>query len=194
MHVRKAFLVLATLLTTVASYDLNEGWESLYRAYKLIEEAVKNDPQLMFKIRQGFFPAMNYRYWQVDGAEAIPFIICITLHDDTQHGTWVKTNTTEEDWFINCRLLMEFLWTNSLVLNHIPGDLLLTMDSTLTPVLYSVIVESTKYRRVRLELIINGSSSVDDLEQALVLFLSKVSHKKQWSLKDANQHKEHVTP
>ena len=172
----RTILVLALLLTTFASDNLVEGCESLYQAYKLIEDAVKSDPQLMFKMKEGFFPAMNYRYWQVDGAEAIHFSLCVTLYNDTQRAHLVKPNTTEYDRFKNCKLLMEFQWTNSLVLNLIPGDILLAMDTTLATILYSEIVESTEYRRVCMELFINGSSSlsVDNLESAFVLFLSKV--------------------
>ena len=43
----------------------------LYPTYKVVEDAVMGNPEVRFLLKQTFFPSSNYRYWQVDGAEAI---------------------------------------------------------------------------------------------------------------------------
>lgn len=171
-----AFLVVL-FLTTVTSNHL-DNLESLYPAYKLIEEAVKANPIAMFKIKQTFFPSTNYRYWQVDGVEVIRFRLCVTLND-TQQTQWIQTNVTkmnESDINKNCTMIWDFQWTNSLLLNIIPGDIFLAMDVTLSNILYSEISDSSSYRKVFLDVYLNLLSPVnmDDLEQAVVLFLSTV--------------------
>ena len=135
------------------------------------------NPTAMFKIKQAFFPSTDYRYWQVDGVEVIPFSVCMILND-TQQAKWTQTNITKVKGSdtIN-KTCWEFQWTNSLLLHFIPGDIFLAMDVTLADLLYSAISESTFEHTVNLDVHLNLSSliSMDDLEQAVVLFLSTVS-------------------
>ena len=161
--------------------SISDRIESLYPAYDAIHDAVCNQPKLVFKIRQTFFPVMNYRYWQVDGAEIIPIDICLTFKYN-QSLTPDKTNvsnTNEEEQ--NSTACWTFQWTNSLLMNLIPGDILLAMDPTYTNMLYSNIIESYDNRRLFLNLNLNEDSlgennSFEVYEQALALFLCHVSH------------------
>ena len=56
-------------IIAVEQFFINVNLDSLYSMYSLIEDAIKSDPKLGFIIKKAFFPAMNYCYWQLDGAE-----------------------------------------------------------------------------------------------------------------------------
>ena len=68
-----AFILLALMLPLSIAVEqeffINDNLDSLYSTYSLIEDAIKGDPKLGFIIKKAFFPAMNYRYWQLDGTE-----------------------------------------------------------------------------------------------------------------------------
>ena len=74
------------LLTSLAKGNRshNTNLESLYPAYQLIKDIINGDPKSMFKLNQAFLPAMNNRYWQVDGVEIIPITVQISFYDDVQ--------------------------------------------------------------------------------------------------------------
>ena len=152
--------------------------ESLYPAYKAIHDTVWSQPKLVFKIRQAFFPVMNYRYWQIDGAEVIPIDVCLQFN-----GSSIQNNASNiREEAENSTTCWEFQWTNSLLMNLIPGDILLAMDPIFTAILYSNIVESYDNRRLYLYIHLNGNllekySSLEVYEQALALFFCHVSHK-----------------
>ena len=176
-----SYFLLLSLMVDVA-YDsgpfLLDRIESLYPAYDAIHDAVCNQPKLVFKIRQTFFPVMNYRYWQVDGAEIIPIDICLTFKYNQSLNQTNVSNTNEEEQ--NSTTCWRFQWTNSLLMNLIPGDILLAMDPTFTIVIYSALVDSYFNRRLHLDILLNGESlrnndSLDVYEQALALFLCSVS-------------------
>ena len=180
----KALTVLTlVLLTSLAKGKTNHdaNLESLYPAYQLIKNIINGDPKSMFKLNQAFLPAMNYRYWQVDGVEIIPIHVHISFYDDTvQEQAPLIGNMIEEELPMNhTPVRWKFMWTNSLLMSLIPGDILLAMDSIVLVVLYSEIVKSYHLRMINLNLQINRSYllcnfTLDDLQQALALFLSKV--------------------
>ena len=169
-------------------FDINKNLDDLYPTYKLIEDTIKNDPKLIFKIKKSFFPAMNYRYWQVDGAEVVPISACMALHPDTEQDLRAQCNITGK---FGEKLVekptpasdcWKFHWTNSLLMNLIPGDMLLAMDPILTSLIYSDIVRSLHTRGLTLILTVNITSSptichepVDVVEQSFALYLTSVS-------------------
>ena len=175
------FAFLAVMLqfsVAVEQFFINDNLDSLYSTYNLIEDTIKGDPKLHFKIKKAFFPAMNYRYWQLDGAEVIPIQVCVTFNKLPPliqcDGT---VNMFDEQHLDAC---WTFLWTNSLLMNLIPGDTLLVMDVILTTLIYSDIVESRRNRELSLSVQLNGSllpcqPSSDQLEQTFALFFSSVS-------------------
>ena len=67
----------------------------LYPVYKLVEDAVMGNPEIRFLLKQTFFPSTNYRYWQVDGAEAISINVCVTLQSNTKQQPRVQCNLTD---------------------------------------------------------------------------------------------------
>ena len=175
------FLLISLMVGLTYGYKITvlDGIESLYPTYKVIHDAVWSQPKLVFKISQAFFPVMNYRYWQVDGAEIIPIDICLTFKYNESLIQTNVSNTNEEEQ--NSTARWNFQWTNSLLMNLIPGDILLAMDPTFTNILYSGIVESVKNRRLFLNLNLNGdplgdTNSFEIYEQALALFLCHVSY------------------
>ena len=186
MDSSKVFVSLAIIefLVIGAKTDFNTNLESLYSAHQQIEDIVMNDPKLAFKLKQAFFPSMNYRYWQVDGpgVDVIPFHICVSCSELSSLMNSINTTTivTSGEELTADALCWDFQWTNSLLISLIPGDLLLAMDSTLTIALYSEIIKSSNNRLVRLFLQFDNSSqfcqsSADDLEQAVAFSLSMVS-------------------
>lgn len=174
------FIYLAIILSVGKANErgfVDNNLESLYFAYKLIEDTVKSDDEQAFKLKQAFFPAMNYRYWQVDGAEVIPIEVCVILYDNPSLIQCDAIGMTGWKQERNCTTCWNFQWTNSLL---IPGDILLAMDTTTTTILYSDIVQSSHNCRLHLDLHLNRSLlfhqySLDDYEQAFALFLSRVS-------------------
>ena len=174
-----AFLALSLPLVTRTVPFIDDNLESLYSAYMLIEDTVKSDQKLTFKINQAFSPAINDRFWQVDGAEVVPIEVCVTLND--QPSVLIPCNAIgAKDAMWNCTACWNFQWTNSLLLNLIPGDILLAMDPTITAVLYSDILQSLHHRRLHLDLHLNDSTllqrySLDDYKQVFALFLTSVS-------------------
>ena len=173
-------LLVPVLLAVYATTNCNcERWQSLHPAFNLVKEAIDTDPVMMFKIRQIFFPATNFRYWQVDGVEVVLFFVCVkenwTLSLDNV-TTAAEESPTEHDSNGSCKDVWGFQWTNSLLLNLIPGDILLAMDPMLSNALYSDICYHTLYRTLWINLHLNlSSNALDDYEQAFALFLSMVS-------------------
>ena len=178
----------ATLLLLVLRGDGNsDNLHLLFPTYKLVEDAVMGDPELRFLLQQTFFPSSNYRYWQVDGAEAIAIVVCVTLQNITKQQPGTQCNLTDNvmtetdhDVERNCAGKWNFLWTNSLLMNIIPADILLAMDTTVSLIVYSDIIKSSFNRRVTLHVHLNELSlscppSLDDIEQAFVLLLGTVS-------------------
>ena len=169
--------------------DINGNLDYLYPTYKLIEDTIKNDPKLVFKIKKSFFPAMNFRYWQVDGAEVVPISACMALHPDTEQDLRAQCNITGKFGEMLVKKpstpdsnFWKFHWTNSLLMNLIPGDMLLAMDPLMTSLIYSDIVRSLHTRRLRLILTVNITSSsaichepVNVVEQSFALYLTSVS-------------------
>ena len=183
MAMRAALIVILVIVTQARS-DNNENLDSLYPTYKLIEDTIKNDPKLLFKIKKVFFPAMNFRYWQVDGAEVIPIYVTLALQDDTEQEYLTQCNVSGKigEKLVKSTEIWRFQWTNSLLLNLIPGDILLAMDPLFTMTTYSGIVTSLYNRRLKLHLLLNITSSsdichksVNEVEQSVALFLSSVS-------------------
>ena len=172
-------------------WSIDDGVGSLFDAYRAIEEAMTRDTRIMFQLKQAFFPSVDLRYWQVDGVDVIPINVNISLLDRT--GVTVDCNFTSDSTMMDKQVVKRFTswhfqWTNSLLMNNIPGDVLLAMDPVFTAIIYSNIVESSRNRVVGLQLGINKSSlfctlSEDSFEQALALFLSRVSHKNTYDLK-----------
>ena len=72
----------------------------------------------MFKLNQAFLPAMNFRYWQVDGVEIIPIIIHVSIYDDVQEQASLMCNATEEELQVHYTpVRWAFMWTNSLLMS-----------------------------------------------------------------------------
>ena len=161
MEMRKAIIFLALFLPLGIRAEpfIDDNLESLYSAYKLIEDTVKSDQKLTFKINQAFSPIINFRYWQVDGAEVVPIEVCVTLHE--QPSVLIPCNAIgvsgSNEVTTNCTACWNFQWTNSLLLNLVPGDILLAMDPTITTFLYSEILQSSHHRRLHLDLHLNDS-------------------------------------
>ena len=185
MAMRAALIAILVIATQAHRSDNNANLDSLYPTYKLIEDTIKNDPKLLFKIKKVFFPAMNFRYWQVDGAEVIPIYVTLALQDDTEQEYLTQCNVSGkigEKLVEKSTEIWRFQWTNSLLLNLIPGDILLAMDPLLTMTTYSGIVTSLYNRGLKLHLLLNITSSsdichksVNEVEQSVALFLSSVS-------------------
>ena len=184
IEMRGTIILLALFLPLgIRAPFIDDNLEYLYPIYKLIEDTVRSDQTLIFKINQAFSPAVNLRYWQVDGAEVVPIEVCLMLHEQpsvlmpcniigVRHSHKVKRN---------CTACWNLRWTNSLLLNLIPGDILLAMEPVITAFLYSDIVQSSHHRRLHLDLHLNDSIlpqqkySMDDYEQAFALFITQVS-------------------
>ena len=83
-HKMNVFAFLAVMLQLGVPVEqfffINDNLDSLYSTYNLIEDTIKSDPNLHFKIKKAFFPTMNYRHWQLDGAEVIPIRVCVTFN------------------------------------------------------------------------------------------------------------------
>ena len=168
------------------AYYLTDNLDTLYSIYNLIRDTIKSDPKLVFKIQKDFFPAMNSPYWKLDGVEVIPIQTCVAMHNTTEQQHWTQCNNTGtfgEELARRSQICWTFQWTNCLLLNLIPGDILMAMDTILTSTVYSEIVHSSRYRTLVLTIPVHlkefsqilCQASVDEVEQTFALFLSSVS-------------------
>ena len=151
--------------------------ESVYSTYKLIEDAVLSDPKLIFKLRQGFFPVISERDWQVDGVQVVPIKLCVTFNP-TNATNFCGTNSSCHTVNASTTFCRQFRWTNSYLLNLIPGELLLAIDPIVFMLTYSEIVRSThrRARLIHLTALVNSSCVplYDEFLSASALFLSWV--------------------
>ena len=182
MEMREAIIFLALFLPLGIRAEpfIDDNLETLYSAYKLIENTAKSDQKLTFKIKQAFSPIINFCYWQVNGVEVVPIEVCVTLHEQSNVLILCNTIGNSNKAMRNCAACWNFQWTNSLLLNLIPGDILLAMDPIITAFLYSEILQSSHHRRLHLDLHLNDSIllqnySLDDYEQVFALFITSMS-------------------
>lgn len=174
------FLILCTVHVVSSGRYIYRSMDPLYDAYSAIDKAMKSDPKIVFQLEQAFFPSINFRYWQVDGVEVIPINVTVTLLD--QPSSKIVCNSTSDATAENLMKTSSFWWfqwSNSLLMNNIPGDVLLAMDPVMTAIIFSNIVGSYNFRLLDLHININRSSlfctlSMDSFEQALALVLSRV--------------------
>ena len=169
----KVLALLSIPLALIALTEVAKGIvfsESLYTTYKLIENAVLSDPKAIFKLREAFHPGIPERRWQVDGVQVVAIKLCLTFNPTNESEVCGKKNTTYEE---------DFRWTNSYLLNLIPGQLLEAMDPLFYRITYSAIVPSSHKRSSLIKLCdshINLSCmpSWNDFLSASALFLSWV--------------------
>ena len=182
MEARSQLIFVATLLLAHQAMARNSEYvsdylESLYPAYKEIKDTVWSQCELIFKLKQTFFSGRNDRYWQVDGAELIPIDVCMTFYEfsneSTNSAATGKETLTSQNHSTSC---WPFQWTNSLLMNIIPGDILLAMDSVYAGIIYASVVESSHYRWLQMHLQLNaaGNLSLEDYRQATALFFTSV--------------------
>ena len=68
-------ILLASFATgMVQGQFVHNDLDYLYPIYKLIDNAVKNDHKLMFKMNQVFFPAMNFRFGKLMEQRSSPLM------------------------------------------------------------------------------------------------------------------------
>ena len=168
---------LQLLMVSKPAMTSQEYLEALsdYSTYKLIEDALAQDPEQLFKMRDAFFSTKNDRYWQVDGVKVVSIYICVSLANSTS----VLQCEGEANVLGETRKCWSFHWTNSRLLNLISGELLLAMDVVTTKYIYPGIVGNAS---LQLDLKINMNATTpecllvsDRMEKAVTSFLSWVS-------------------
>lgn len=166
------FTALIALLVLVEAVNCIRFSESLYAAYRQIENGVLSDPKSIFKLREAFYPSTSNRNWNVDRVQVVPISFCLTFNSISKLESCCNTNET------NITFCTSLRWTNSYLFNLIPGELLVAMDPVIYKVLYSVVVRSqhSKSTVVKLEGIhvSNCAPSYSDFLSASALFFTWV--------------------
>ena len=174
-------VVHSLLLTLSFKPTIQECTESLsdYAIYKLVEDTIVHDPELLFKMRDAFFPTKNDRYWQVDGVKVLSISVCVSSANSTTSNMHLESkgeNYTDLEETKRCWL---YHWTNSRLLNLISGEILLAMDIVTTKYTYTGIVGDAS---LQLDLKIDQNTSMmgcllasKRMERAVTSFLSWVS-------------------
>ena len=153
--------------------------DRLYPIYEMLEAALKNNSEILYMMKQVFYPVLGPHYWLANGVYMVWIDVCITVRVvkscPRTTNEQAPSNISENGQFQGC---WSFRWTSSSLLNLIPVDQLLAFEPLFVSAIYSQTVGRTSGRALFIPLYIDSVScmpSNTDVEQALALLLSWVS-------------------
>jgi len=119
-----------------------------YTIHKKLQDALTNNPQLLYAMKQSFFPILPPRNWLGSGVIVVPIYTCVltTINADSCQETankslpFVNISEYHQCW--------DLYWSNSPLLNLVPVDILFAFEHLYVDAVYSGIVGSLLYRRV----------------------------------------------
>jgi len=165
-------MVLSCLLLGVVNCED----ETLYPIYKELQDALTNNPQLLYVMKQSFFPMQPPHYWLGSGVIVVSIHTCVTI----MNAAFCQETANKSLPFVNIseyHQCWDLYWTSSHLLNLIPVDILFAFEPLYVDVVYSGIVGSLLYRYVDIpfQITLPCVPSNSSIERALVLLLSWVS-------------------
>jgi len=152
--------------------------DKLYTIHKKLQDALTNNPQLLYAMKQSFFPMQRPHNWLGSGVILVPIHTCVTIMNaDSGQVTTDESLQLNVDSILNYHQCWDLHWTSSPLLNLVPVDILLAFEPLFVDTVYSGIVGSLFYRRVDIpfQVTLPCVPSNSSIERALALLLSWVS-------------------
>ena len=150
--------------------------ERVYPIYKKLEAIVKNDTEVLYTMKQAFFPVLEPHFWESARVNVVLIRVCVVTDE-----TMMKCNSSggNNSMFIKTQC-WSFRWSSSPALNRITIGQLLAFDPVLTSIIYSNFVGKVWPRSAHTLFRITSAvfpcvPQESDFTQALVLLLSWVS-------------------
>jgi len=171
-----AFIQLLMALSYLLLRVVNCEDETLYPIYKELQDALTNNPQLLYAMKQSFFPIQPPHYWLGSGVVVVPIHTCVTI----TNADFCQEAINKSLPFVNIseyHQCWDLYWTSSHLLNLVPVDILFAFEPLYVDAVYSGIVGSLLYRRVDtpFKITLPCVPSNSSIERALILLLSWVS-------------------
>ena len=153
--------------------------DKLYTIHKKLQDALTNNPQLLYAMKQSFFPVHRPHNWLGSRVIVVPISTCVTIitNADSCQVTIDESLQIHFDSISNYHQCWDLHWTSSPLLNLVPVDIMLAFEPLFVDAVYSGIVGSFLYRHVDIpfQVTLPCVSSNSSIERALVLLLSWVS-------------------
>ena len=153
--------------------------DELYHIYVMLEAALKNNSEILYMMKQVFYPVLGPHSWLANGVYIVWIDVCTTIRDvkscPKNANEQASNNIPENGQFHGC---WQFRWTSSPLLNLIPADQLLAFEPVFVGAVYSQIVGATSGKDLAIPFYIDSVTcmpSHTDMEQALAELLSWVS-------------------
>ena len=144
----------------------------IYQVYKALEEALVEDKQQLFRLKQTFSPPCVPHHWQVDGVDIVPILCSLTI-DSIQTCSNVTPDNAPEQ-----HTELSFIWANSLLYALFPVEQLMAMDRIFSKQILDTLMHSYfTSRQVTLSLHLKQLSckaTKDDLFNSLAVLTSWV--------------------
>ena len=131
--------------------------------------------QLIYDMREVFFPSSNYRFWKADDINIIDIEVCLDIQEVSPV---YACENIQKDIYHKCRT---FQWTDSHFIYLIDIHQLYSFDLLTTGALYGTIAHSHLRRYINISLNVTCDKTLDSLDEtlidrALIQFLSWVRH------------------
>ena len=180
-------VVVATVWSSLCVESLPESLhchqtKKIYPLYKKLETILTNDTEVLYTMKQAFFPVLDPHFWESARIYVVKIRVCV-LTDETM----MKCNSSggNNSVFIKTQC-WSFQCSSSPALNRITIGQLLAFDPVLTPIVYSQFVGKVWSRSAYTLFHIKSSlfpcvPLESDFTQAVVLLLSWVSALVPWS-------------
>ena len=176
--------ILVMVITLVKSMPAHGKWTQkhiqvarqknmqIYQVYKALEEALVEDKQQLFLLKQTFFPPYVPHNWKVDGVDIVPMLCSLTI-DNIQTCSNVTPDNAPEQ-----HTELSFIWANSLLYALFPVEQLMAMDRIVSKQILDTLMHSYfTSRQVTLSLHLKQLSckaTKDDLFNSLAVLTSWV--------------------
>ena len=150
--------------------------KKIYLLYKKLETILTNDTEVLYTMKQAFFPVLDPHLWESARVNVVPIRVCVITDE-----TMMKCNSSggNNSMFIKTQC-WSFRWSSSPALNRITIGQLLAFDPVLTSIVYSHFIGKLWPRSAHTLFHIKSSlfpcvPLESDFTQAVVLLLSWVS-------------------
>ena len=151
-------------------------YERVYPIYKKLESIMVNDTEILYQMKEAFFPTLVRQSWESRATKAVHIRVCGMVNETSEPPS---TCNGFDDNLVKTRC-WNLRWSRSHGLNMIDVGQLLAFDPTFPDAIYSPIVGSSRRRSYFFAFHITSdlfpcTPSESDLTQAIALLSSWVS-------------------
>ena len=173
-----AVVFVATTWSSVCSESVPAGafqFSQSDRIYKNLETIVANDKEVLYSMKQAFFPALQPHFWESARVNVVLIRVCVKTDEALMKCNSSGGNNSK---FIKTQC-WSFQWSSSPALPRITSGQLFAFDSVFAPAIYRYFVGE---RSRNAHVLLHVKSTVfpcvpleSDFTRAVVLLLSWVS-------------------